>query len=190
MPRAGTMAQISRTAASGGGSPSAGPAAGAGDVVRIERPSTRFRTFRQRNDFFQIQYPDNWRAAEPSSGYGVTLLPPGGAVRASNGQEVLVYGVVVNHYEPFEGSIGGIFSNRRGPVSWCGRAVSGPAPTIVNATVLSGERVSSRRRRSWSTSDSRTPGRQRAIACGMVSSTVLAARIAHLVRDRGQRATR
>ena len=117
MPRAGTMAQISRTAAQGGGSPSAGPAAGAGDVVRIERPSTRYRTFRQRNDFFQIQYPDNWRAAEPSSGYGVTLLPPGGAVRASNGQEVLVYGVVVNHYEPFEGSIGGIFSNRRGPVS-------------------------------------------------------------------------
>ena len=36
---------------------------------------------------------------------------------ASNGQEVLVYGVVVNHYEPFEGSIGGVFSNRRGPVS-------------------------------------------------------------------------
>jgi len=116
MPRAGTMSQIAQ-AAQGSSSPSTGPATRAGEIGQIERPSTRFRTFRQRNDFFQIQYPDNWKVAEPASGYGVTILPPGGAVRASNGQDVLVYGVVVNHYEPFEGSIGDVFSNRRGPVS-------------------------------------------------------------------------
>jgi Zn-dependent protease with chaperone function len=117
MPRTGSMSQISQGAAQGSGSPSTGPVTGAGEVGRIERPSTSFRLFRQRNDFFQIQYPNNWEVAEPENGYGVTILPPGGAVRASNGQHVLVYGVVVNHYEPFEGSIGGVFSNRRGPVS-------------------------------------------------------------------------
>jgi hypothetical protein len=117
MPVTGSMSQISRGVAQGSGSPSTGPVTGPGQIGRIERPSTRFRTFRQRNDFFQIQYPENWRVAEPANGYGVTILPPGGAVRASNGQEVLVYGVVVNHYDPFEGSIGGVSSNRRGPVS-------------------------------------------------------------------------
>jgi Zn-dependent protease with chaperone function len=117
MPVTGSMSQISRGVAQGSGSPSTSPATGPGAIGQIERPSTRFRTFRQRNDFFQIQYPENWGVAEPASGYGVTILPPGGAVRASNGQEVLVYGVVVNHYDPFEGSIGGVSSNRRGPVS-------------------------------------------------------------------------
>ena len=107
MPRAGTMGEIART-----GTTSAPTSPGT-----IERPSTRFRTFRQRSGFFEIQYPENWRVAEPANGYGVTILPPGGAVRASNGQEILVYGVVVNHYDPFEGSIGGVSSNRRGPLS-------------------------------------------------------------------------
>jgi len=107
MPRAGTMGEIART----------GTASAPTSQGTIERPSTRFRTFRQRSGFFEIQYPENWRVAEPANGYGVTILPPGGAVRASNGQEVLVYGVVVNHYDPFEGSIGGVSSNQRGPVS-------------------------------------------------------------------------
>jgi Zn-dependent protease with chaperone function len=107
MPRAGTMGEIART----------GTTSAPTSPDTIERPSTRFRTFRQRSGFFEIQYPENWRVAEPANGYGVTILPPGGAVRASNGQEVLVYGVVVNHYDPFEGSIGGVSSNRRGPVS-------------------------------------------------------------------------
>jgi hypothetical protein len=112
MPRAGTMAQIAQGVAPSQGSPgaalpSSGPTSGA--MGRIERPSTRLRTFRQRNDFFQIQYPENWRVSE-STGYGVTILPPGGAVRAANGQDVLVYGVVINHYEPFAGQPGDVYS--------------------------------------------------------------------------------
>jgi hypothetical protein len=38
-------------------------------------------------------------------------------VRASNGQDILVYGVVLNHYEPFEGSIGSVWGSRSGPAS-------------------------------------------------------------------------
>ena len=119
MPRAGTMSQIAQAAQSGQGQsyPSSGSSGSAGSVARIEQPSTRFRTYRQRDDFFTIQYPENWRVSEPSRGYGVTILPPGGAVRASNGQDVLVYGVVINHYEPFEGSIGDVWGSRTGPAS-------------------------------------------------------------------------
>ena len=105
MGTAPSMAQIARGAAPSTGSTS--PSSGA--VGRIEAPSTRYATFRQRDEIFQIQYPENWRVAQ-SSGYGATILPPGGAVRASNGQEVLVYGVVMNHYEPFSGSPGDVFS--------------------------------------------------------------------------------
>jgi len=108
LPRAASMGQIAR-----GGS----PAPSQGSASGVERPSSRFRTYRQREDFFEIQYPENWRVAEPRSGYGVTILPEGGVARSSGGQEVLVYGVVINHYEPFEGSIGDVFTDRREPVS-------------------------------------------------------------------------
>jgi Zn-dependent protease with chaperone function len=112
-----TMGQIAQAAqGSGSGQRTTGgqvPSQQAG----VERPSTRMRTYRQRGDFFQIQYPENWRVSEGGSGHGVTILPEGGAVRASNGQDVLVYGVVINHYEPFGGSIGDVFTDRREPVT-------------------------------------------------------------------------
>ena len=108
MGAAPSMAQIARGVAPSSGRTSS--ASGAGEAVgRIEAPSTRMATFRQRDKIFQIQYPENWRVSE-SSGYGATILPPGGAVRASNGQDVLVYGVVMNHYEPFSGSPGDVYS--------------------------------------------------------------------------------
>jgi Zn-dependent protease with chaperone function len=123
MPRAQTMGQIAQ-AASGSGQAGSGQSTGStgsGQVpsqqAGVERPSTRMRTFRQRGDFFQIQYPENWRVAESSNGHGVTILPNGGAVRTSNGQDVLVYGVVINHYEPFGGSVGNVFTDRQEPVT-------------------------------------------------------------------------
>lgn len=119
MPRAGTMTQIAQAAQSGqrqgSGYPS-GSTGSAGSVAQIEQPSARMRSFRQRDDFFQIQYPDNWRVSE-GSGYGVTILPPGGAVRGSSGEDVLVYGVVINHYEPFAGSPDDVWGSRSAPVS-------------------------------------------------------------------------
>lgn len=108
MPRARSMGELARTGTAAGSQPSQGA---------VAQPSTRMRTFRQRDGFFEIQYPDNWRVAEAREGHAVTILPEGGAVRASSGQEALVYGVVINHYEPFEGSVGGVYSDRREPMS-------------------------------------------------------------------------
>lgn len=112
MGTAPSMAQIAR-----GGTTSGTSGASTGSSVpagTIARPSTRMRSFRQRNGFFEIQYPENWRAAEATSGYGATFYPEGGAVRTSSGQDSLIYGVVINHYEPFAGSPGDVFSR---PVS-------------------------------------------------------------------------
>ena len=117
LPRANTMGEIAQAAAGTG----SGQTTSAGQVpsqqAGVARPSTRMRTYRQRDDFFQIQYPENWRVADSGGGHGVTILPEGGAVRASNGQDVLVYGVVINHYEPFGGSVGNVFTDRREPVT-------------------------------------------------------------------------
>lgn len=95
------------------------PASGRGPVagdLRIDQPSSRFRTFEQRKGFFAIQYPDNWKPYESQNGFGVTIVPQGGIVQTGSGQSSVVYGVVVNHYDPFEGSVNGR-TGTRGPFS-------------------------------------------------------------------------
>jgi beta-barrel assembly-enhancing protease len=97
------------------GQPAAGPAPVAGaSTARVEAPSGRWKVFEQRNRFFKIRYPDNWRVLEPPSGFGVTIVPPGGVVEAG-GQPNVLYGVIVNHYDPFEGSMDGRAPARAGP---------------------------------------------------------------------------
>jgi len=96
-----TMAQIQRgevPRGSNGGTTSRGRVA----VGRIEAPSGRYRSYRQRDSFFDIQYPDNWRVYESEQGLGVTIAPEGGVVEASDGTPVIVYGAIVNHYDPFQ----------------------------------------------------------------------------------------
>jgi beta-barrel assembly-enhancing protease len=72
--------------------------------VRVDQPSARFRRFEQRNGLFTIEHPDNWRAYASDSGYAVSLAPDGGVVDTGDGQQSMFYGVIVNHYEPFEGA--------------------------------------------------------------------------------------
>jgi Zn-dependent protease with chaperone function len=74
--------------------------------VQVEAPSARYRQYRQRNDYFQMDVPDNWQGYDAENGFGVTLVPEGGVVETSNGQQAILYGVIVNHYDPFEGSVG------------------------------------------------------------------------------------
>jgi predicted Zn-dependent protease len=117
MGTAPTMAEIARgggrTAQGSGRSGSSYPSArtrGQVGNVRVDPPSTRYTSFRQRNDFFEMQIPSNWRAHDAQNGFGVTIVPEGGVVDGGNGQEAIVYGVIVNHYDPFEGS-----TSRRNP---------------------------------------------------------------------------
>jgi beta-barrel assembly-enhancing protease len=70
-------------------------------AVTVPAPSSQFKTFNHPTGFFSIDYPANWEA-HAGSGYGASVFPPGGAVASGDGEQTLVYGVVVNHYEPFE----------------------------------------------------------------------------------------
>jgi hypothetical protein len=72
--------------------------------MNIDRPSSSFRSFEQRGQFFQIDYPTNWQVYEPTNGYGVTLAPDGGYVDTGGEERNLVYGVIVNHYDTFDGA--------------------------------------------------------------------------------------
>ena len=70
-------------------------------TVTVEAPSSRFARFSHPNGFFTIVYPNNWRAF--ASGLAVSIAPEGGVASQSNGVQTLHYGVIVNHYAPFEG---------------------------------------------------------------------------------------
>jgi Zn-dependent protease with chaperone function len=95
--------------------------------VGIESPSTTFRTFAQRDQFFQIEYPSNWRVYEAADGLGVTFAPDGGFVDTAGDKRDLIYGVIINHYEPFlndRDDADGRFSFLGSPGEPRGRSVS------------------------------------------------------------------
>jgi hypothetical protein len=72
--------------------------------VRVEPPSSRFERLDQSEGFFSLEHPDNWRSQGSSRGYALTLAPEGGVVDSGSGQQNVVYGIIVNHYDPFEPS--------------------------------------------------------------------------------------
>ncbi len=43
----------------------------------------------------------------------MTIVPEGGVVNTGNGQQSIIYGVMVNHYVPFDGSVNDSFGNER-----------------------------------------------------------------------------
>ena len=98
MPAARSLQQIAQ--GQGGTSKVQQPADSAARVVELNigRPSSSFRSFEQRGQFFQMDYPENWRVYEAANGYGVTLAPDGGYVDTGGVERNLIYGVIVNHY--------------------------------------------------------------------------------------------
>ncbi|HEV8599348.1 MAG TPA: M48 family metallopeptidase [Gemmatimonadales bacterium] len=71
-------------------------------AVQVAAPSSRFLRFEHSSGFFAIDHPDNWNVYP--SGLAVSMAPEGGVVNASDGRQVLLYGVIVNHYTPFAGA--------------------------------------------------------------------------------------
>jgi hypothetical protein len=68
----------------------------------IERPSASLRSFEQRDGFFEVDFPSNWRAYPATNGYGVTLAPPNGVQPLRDGRQNVVCAVIINHYDPFD----------------------------------------------------------------------------------------
>ncbi len=84
---------------------STGTVARPGAIVQVNMPapSSRFVRFEQPNGFFTIQHPNNWQAYATQSGFAVSFAPTGGVVANNDGQPVMVCGVIINHYSPFNG---------------------------------------------------------------------------------------
>jgi len=72
-------------------------------TVSVPRPSSSYVLFEQPNGYFTISRPSNWREFA-SSGFAVSMAPEGGVVALSDGQPVMVYGMIINHYAPFTGA--------------------------------------------------------------------------------------
>ena len=67
----------------------------------IRHPAT-FVRLSTSSGFFTIEHPNNWRYISGPV-MAVSMAPNGGVVEGSDGQQVMVYGVIINHYAPFEG---------------------------------------------------------------------------------------
>jgi beta-barrel assembly-enhancing protease len=70
----------------------------ASSTITVEPPSSSLRTFTARSGVFRVAHPSNWQVYEQGNN-GVTIAPPGAVV--GNG---IVYGAIINHYEPFGNS--------------------------------------------------------------------------------------
>ncbi|HXI13583.1 MAG TPA: M48 family metallopeptidase [Thermoanaerobaculia bacterium] len=67
--------------------------------VRVEPPSRDLRSFTATSRVYQVGYPSNWEVYEQGD-TGATFAPRGG-VGNLDGRTEIVYGAIVNHYEPF-----------------------------------------------------------------------------------------
>jgi Zn-dependent protease with chaperone function len=109
LPAAPTTAPLAQNQAPTSGQP-IDPASG----LSIESPSSQFHVFRQSEGVYQLEQPNNWDAYVASGGYGVTIVPRGGFTTASSGRQNISYGVIVNHYVPFDGAVGASFVDPNG----------------------------------------------------------------------------
>ena len=107
LPPAPTMAQLAQGQTAG---TSTVPAGSGSTGLSVEPPSSTFRVVQQSRGLFQIQRPDNWTAYGSSGDYGITIVPRGGMTSATRGQSRITHGVIINHYVPFDGSVGSSFT--------------------------------------------------------------------------------
>jgi hypothetical protein len=103
-----TMAQISRTGPATAVQ-SRTRAAGNSSINNVQGPSSSYRSYTSRSGVYRISYPANWQIVGESS-TGVTMGPPGG-VGTANGRTEVVYGAIINHYDPYGNEQSHSFNN-------------------------------------------------------------------------------
>jgi Zn-dependent protease with chaperone function len=98
-----TSQQIAQGMTSGGSQPrTRSSRSGSGGVGNVPAPSESMASYTARSGVFRVGYPSNWKVYEQSA-TGVLIAPEGGVV--SNGQQTdIVYGAIINHYDPFNNS--------------------------------------------------------------------------------------
>src|SRR5215212_6616591 len=106
-----TMGQIAQGTASSSGNNPPMTSSGSG-TISVDAPSRTWRTYRDSRGLFAVDYPSNWRVYESGGAGGVTIAPEGGIGNVGNRTEV-VYGLIVNHYDPF-GNTSGSYLQQQG----------------------------------------------------------------------------
>jgi Zn-dependent protease with chaperone function len=97
-----TTSQIAQSSSGGGNPPmtsSGSNGSTSGSIGQVAAPSSSLRKFTNKNGAYAIGYPSNWRVYD-SGGFGVTIAPEGG-IGDAGGRTEVVYGLIVNHYDPF-----------------------------------------------------------------------------------------
>jgi Zn-dependent protease with chaperone function len=72
---------------------------GSARTVSVPAPSNSWQSYTNSSGLYRVSYPSNWQVYESGS-TGVTIAPPGGAGNV-NGNNEIVYGAIINHYDPF-----------------------------------------------------------------------------------------
>jgi Zn-dependent protease with chaperone function len=67
--------------------------------ISVPAPSSSLSSYTSQSGVYRVSYPSNWQVYE-SSTVGVTIAPPGGMGNV-NGSTDVVYGALINHYDPF-----------------------------------------------------------------------------------------
>jgi hypothetical protein len=118
-----TMAQIAQNAPASGAqtqgntpvrSTNRGSAQQQTANIQVAAPSTKMSTYSAPSGVYRLSYPSNWKVYQEGSN-GVTIAPEGG-VGEVGGRTEVVYGAMINHYDPF-GSQGMTSSLRGTPQS-------------------------------------------------------------------------
>jgi hypothetical protein len=68
-------------------------------TINVPAPSSTMSSYTSRSGVYRVSYPSNWQVYE-SSTVAVTIAPPGG-MGSVNGNTEVVYGALINHYDPF-----------------------------------------------------------------------------------------
>jgi predicted Zn-dependent protease len=76
-----------------------GPMTSTSSVGSVSAPSSSLRSYTNRSGLYRISFPSNWQVYQEGS-TGVTIAPEGG-VSNVDGRTEVVYGAVINHYDPF-----------------------------------------------------------------------------------------
>ncbi|HEX8153618.1 MAG TPA: M48 family metallopeptidase, partial [Thermoanaerobaculia bacterium] len=94
-----TMAQIARGGTTTSTAQNGPMTSSTTQIGQVDAPSSTMRTYTSPSRVYRFTYPSNWKVYDQST-TGVTIAPEGGIGQAGNRTEI-VYGLVVNHYDPF-----------------------------------------------------------------------------------------
>jgi beta-barrel assembly-enhancing protease len=103
-----TPQQVAQSSASTSSSGRQRTSTGQTANISVPAPSTSMNSYTSRSGVYRVSYPSNWQVYE-SSTVGVTIAPPGG-MGTVNGSTDVVYGALINHYDPFGNNASGNIS--------------------------------------------------------------------------------